>query len=449
MAQNGISINLLSDVREAVRGADNTADAMEQIADVLRDIANEGGDTTDRMERDFRDLSRTADRESDQLRDKFRQVYRDVKRDSDTTRDGSERNLKDTSRTASREADDLRDSYRNAYRDVARSSDDTADIARKNTRRMAEQSQEVGQEVRQNLGEGIANAARGDFEALGDTIGDTFGGAVAGIGGVATAAVAAAGALGIGAITAAFREAEERRKKLEERANDLAKAYIDAGSSVLDTITLAARISDVLTNEESRKEAEEFAKVVGVDLPTAARVLAGDTNALSIQQGILSRRLRDVTDKKEEARDNESVSASEIMAIHDQENALYKVKEELDKVAESNTTAAQKARDYSNALLGVIDDAEGATTQVDKLGNKLITLPKGEQIVIEARTGQATTNIDRFKGDVAKIPKKKAVVVEGTVDLSAVTRGIKNYRPPTVVVPANVIVRTRGRQLGP
>ena len=71
---------------------------------------------------------------------------------------------------------------------------------------------------------------------------------------------------------------------------------------------------------------------------------------------------------------------------------------------------------------------------------KDVSLPKGKQIVIDAKTGQATTNVENFQGDLDKLPKSKAVTVKGTVDLSSITNTLRNYRP-NITVRANVTDR--------
>jgi len=385
MAGNAISINILSNVREAVRGVDDAADAVEEVADRLHDLTKEGDTSTDRMERNFRDLTKAADKS----------------------------------------ADDLKAKFRDAYQSVRRNADDAADDAVRAQRRIGERSAEVGQEVRQNLGEGIANAARGDFESLADSIGDTFGGAVAGIGGIGTAAIGAAGALGVGALVAAFVAAEEERKKLEQRAGDLAQAYIDAGTNVLDTITIAARTSSILTDPEQRKEAEELAKVLGVDLATAARAYAGDTNAVATANEILS--------STEEERQRLMKSSADYIqgdlttAERDRLNLLLDQRREVDELNNVNSMANDTFAAQQQVLIGLINTAEGVTKEVDEVGNAVYNLPDGTQIMIDAETGQATTDISNFKGDVDGIPENVTTNVHVNVpDLTAVRRRIIN-----------------------
>ncbi len=371
-----ISINILSNVREAVRGVDDVADALEDAEGRMHDLTKEGDTAADRMEADFRQVSQAADRSSDQLRDKFRAAYRDVKR----------------------------------------SSDDAADDAVRAQRRMSDQSAEVGQEIRQNLGEGIANAARGDFESLADTIGDTLGGAVSGIGGIGFAAVGAAGALGVGALIAAFQIAEEQRRKLEERANDLAQAYISAGSDVLDAMTISARSSEILTDKDLRKEAEELKRVLGTDLSTAVRALAGDQNALAAANEIVKSSEDELLRLMRESTDYMSgdFSAAEKARL----DQLLDARQKVDDLNTVNGTANETFLTQQAILKGLVNEASSAVKEVDELGNAVYTLPDGAQIMIDAETGNATTDLSAFKGDVDGIPETVITTVKVRRDTS-------------------------------
>lgn len=399
MAGRGISIDILANVRDALKGTGDVEQALSDIESTLEDMAREGDDSVDKMSRGFRDLAKDADRSADK-----------IERD-----------------------------YKQAYRDVKRSAEDTADSAVKSQRRMSEQSEEVGQEIRQNLGEGIANAARGDFESLGDTIGDTLGGAVAGIGGIGTAAAAAAGAAGLGLLVGAFALANEKREELTEKANELAQAYIEAGSSVLDAMTIAARTSEIITGDE-RQKALEYAEALGVDLPTAARAMAGDLNALATVNRIATDAQRENVEIAEQQKEStQALSTSQLESVKTNQAAISAGRELNGIVEDANL----KFQEQQAVLQGLINDADGATVKVDELGNKLYELPDGTQIVVEAETGQATTNVDKFQGDIDKLNGK---VVRSRVEFSVDDRKVRNYRPPTISL-TGVIVDRYGRTI--
>lgn len=385
MAGRGISLDILANVRDALKGAGDVEKALSDVESTLDDMAKSGDDSVDKMSRGFRDLAR----------------------DADTSADNIERN------------------YKQAFKDSARAADDMADDASRSQRRMSEQSEEVRDEIRQNLGEGIANAARGDFESLADVVGDTLGGAVAGIGGLASAGLAAAGAVGLGAIVGVINTINEEAEKSQQAAYDLANAYIDAGTTALDAVTLAARVQNVLTDPEARKEAEALKDVLGVDLPDAARILAGDTNALAAQYELLRGKQQELNAQRDA---NSDATAQEVLDWQDAQRALDAAAGALDKVADRNTVAAETARAQSDALKGLINDAGQVTEEVDELGNALYTLPDGKQILINADTGMATTNVDTFKGDLDGIPERKDVSITAhtVIDDSA----LRDYKVP-------------------
>lgn len=382
MAGRGISLDILANVRDALRGVGDVEKAVADVESTLEDMERAGDDSVERMSRGFRDLAK----------------------DSDTAADKIERNFKES------------------FRDTARAADDAADDANRAQSRIGERSAEVRDEVRQNLGEGIANAARGDFEALSDTIGDTLGGAVAGIGGLGAAGLAAAGALGLGAIVGTINAINAEAEKSQQAAYDLANAYIDAGTTALDAVTLAARVQNVLTDPEARKEAEALKDVLGVDLPDAARILAGDTNALAAQYELLRGKQQELNAQRDA---NSDATAQEVLDWQDAQRALDAAAGALDKVADRNTVAAETARAQSDALKGLINDAGQVTEEVDELGNALYTLDGDKQILINADTGMATTNIDTFKGDLDGIPVTKDVLLRVRVDRSE----WDNWRP--------------------
>ncbi|MDR7113881.1 ElaB/YqjD/DUF883 family membrane-anchored ribosome-binding protein [Microbacterium trichothecenolyticum] len=375
MAGDAVSINILSNHRQAVDGITDVAEVLEDAEKAMRDLTKEGDKATDRMASDFRSVAKSADRTSDEIKSKI--------------------------------AD--------AYRSVRRSSDDAADDVVRNQNRMREGSAEVGQEIRQNLGEGIANAARGDFAALSDTIGDTFGGAVAGIGGIATAAAAAAGALGLGLITAVIQQQQEDADRLKERLSEAYSKAAEEGRAYLDTATVIANAHDLMFNTDRADEwskVQETQKRTGLDMSLLLQANAGDLAALEVVR-------RRVTEADKEA----AASGEEANLFLDaQGTKLQQLRNYWDATGEAakqqSATAKDASRFTQELLVGMINDAQGATKEVDELGNALYTLPTGQQILISAETGKATTDIATFKGDVDGIPENVTTTVNVRADVS-------------------------------
>lgn len=323
--------------------------------------------------------------------------------------------LSDETQTAARE---IEREFRDTYRKVKQSSDDGIDGAKKGL-------DELGDEAKQTAKE-TAASFDGSFESIIDMGQEVAANAFGGFGPAGIAAgLAAAG--GIGLLVAAFDQAEERRQALEDRASSLAQAYIEAGSTVLDTITLASRVSEVLTTPEQREEAQKLADVLGVDLPEAARVLAGDTNALAGAQEVLAQK-REALNKQQQ--DGKLLTEEEAQAYGNQSIALSNAADSLGTYATNNDKAAQAARAYSDALLGMVADAGQAGVEVDELGNKLITLPDNTQVMINAETGQATTDISRFKGDADGVIDHlngRDIVLEAKASVAEAQRVVNNF----------------------
>lgn len=314
--------------------------------------------------------------------------------------DGADRleaSLKEAQRATEKLADEtkvtaarIEREYRDAYRQARRSAEDFEDGSRQGMSKVGERSAEVGQEVRQNLGEGIANAARGDFEALSDTIGDTFGGAVAGIGGVGTAALGVAGALGLGAVTAAFQAIQQEQERAAEAAARWAEAFITAGGEVVGAAHTVAEVTSIATDPERYKQAQDNARNWGIDVSTAMRAMAGDATALTIAQDGVNQKMVDY-----EAQGSKTSETA--LNLRNQWEAGKNSLQQLNGDMEAGRTAA---RNVSDALLAVVAASSDAAVEVDELGNKVVTLPDGAEIMINAKTGQATQDVSRFKGDV-------------------------------------------------
>lgn len=377
----GIDIAIAADTRSAMSAINRgLIDPLEDASELLETIGDDGKDATDKLERGMKDAQRRTDDARDEirdLRDEVNKAGRAGKKAGDDISDGMRR--------AEDGAEEFKDEANSTAREAAASFDGSAES-------IADAFQEIA-----------ANAFAGFGPA----------GAIAGL------AAAAGIGLAIGGIDALNQSAEEA----QQWANDLAQAYIDAGGTVLDTITLSSRVADVLTDADQRKRAQELADLLGIELPEAARILAGDTNALATAY----KSLGDEESRLQDTRDTgRLLDEEEAAALAERQNQLDQVREKLAAVAGANQYAQQTAKDHSDALLGMIADAGTATEEVDDLGNKLYTLPDGHQILIDADTKLATSNVDKFKGDVDSIPKSvttKAFVEAYTRDAQNAVNG--------------------------
>ena len=357
--------------------------------------------------------------------------------------------LEDGMRDAQRATDKLKDEvedtanaiekeFKTAYRKAKESAQDGMDGA-------SEASSEFKDELKSNFSE-ITSSFDGSMNSIQDLAQGTLGGlASTDIPGIGIAAGIAAA--GIGLIGSAFQSAEEERQLLEERASDLAQAYIEAGETVLDAMTVADRSADVLTDETKRKEAEKLVEVLGIEMSQAVRIVAQDEEALRNAQVLTTaataeanEKLAEATRLSKEGTTQSTIRAGELTAEAD---ALLVTGKALDKYATIQDTASESAKVHSDLLKSLIKEAESATEEVDEFGNKLITLPDGTKVVIEADTGNATVNVDKFKGDVDGIPE----IVTTTAKLVVDDWNLRSYRPPTIYIPGRVVMPSSGREI--
>lgn len=393
--------------------------------------------------RDFQAGVKDVDKALSDVADTLDDLTRDTARNADKAGDALEDGIKDGAKDAERAVERLEDSFKDLSDKARRESDD----AGKSLKGVGSKSAEVGGELRQNIGETFSSF-RGDVEDFGQIAQDTLGGlAGAGaLGGIAGAAVTAAGAAGVGALIGAFEQAEEKRKELEERADDLASAYIDAGSTVLDAMSVASRTASALADPDEKKKIEEYADALGTDLATAARAYVGDANAMAFVNRVVS-------DSQEELNGlHEKSNAQQTNLTQTERNRIAELNKLITAGSELNgvTDAANATfQTQQQVLFDLINSADGATKQVDAVGNALYSLPDGTQIMVDAETGQATTDVANFKGDVDGIPESVTTTVRArTSGVSAAERELAQLaRNRNVVVNVKQQITRIGNQV--
>lgn len=405
----GIDIAIAADTRSAMSAINRgLIDPLEDVSEILETVGKEGPDATDKLERGMRDAQRRTDDAKDEIRD-----------------------LRDELNKAGRAG-------KNTGDDIGRGMRDGAD----DMRRFGDQAGEVGDELRQNLGETFSSF-RGDLEDLPQIAQDTLGGLAGSgaLGGIPGLAATAAGAAGLGLVIGAIDTISQEAEEAKAYANELAQAYIDAGSTILDSITAAARIGDVITDDEQLEKAKTLADALGVDLAEAVRIVAGDTNALTTAQKSLADEQIRLNDIKRETTD---ATFTEALAYQDEQVALDAARSALEPYTAATESATEKARLHSDALKSMLADAGNATVQVDDLGNKLYTLPDGHQIVIDAKTGIASDNIDRFKGNVDTVPKTVTTTAVFEADTSQFDREVRRVSNTTIRIGARIVTSGQG-----
>ena len=314
----------------------------------------------------------------------------------------------DTGRDGARDLDRLEDSLKDVQRQsekTERSMDDIGDGGRVSMDKVKAGAQEVTSEIGSNLGEAVSSI-RGDLGDLGQVGQDTLGGLAAtlastGPAGIAGAAVLAAGAVGLGAITAEFQKQQEEAEALRARMTDIYQAAAEAGVEYLSTAALIADANDVMYNTERAdeyKRLQDTQKQTGLDMSTILMANAGELDAIETVQGRINKLIEEERTARRESGVGDNYGR-DLQSIEDHWKAVG------DEATLQSGKTAEAIQYTSDILLKAAADAGTATEQVDKFGNRLLTLPTGEQIVIDAETGQAHQDLDRFEQDADALEK--------------------------------------------
>lgn len=425
MASGPIEINMALNTSAVAKGAQDAQKSFSELEDAVDDIGKSGSKVDN--------LERAIDGVKDETRDAADEMddYANVLTMS--VREG-ERKLDALERAMRKVQDETNDTTRATKR--------LGDDGARDLDRLGEAGEEIGSELRQNLGETFSSF-RGDLEDLPQIAQDTLGGLAGSgaIGGIAGLAATAAGAAGLGLVIGAFDDIKEKQQEAAEEARKWAQATIDAGSDVLESAQIIANSREIMLDPEKLKEAQEFAENVGVSESSAIRAMAGDQTALAIA----TESLRKAVDEKARSiqTDGQTMEGARVEAYL-LDDALSAGQRTVDNLTGAYKQASEaRARDSQN-LLDYTATVQGATSQVDELGNAVITLPDGTEIFIDAKTGEATDNLNGVKGELVDLEGGVQLTVdaetgEAHVNLEALDRAADatNAKRPVVEADAD------------
>ena len=405
MAQKGIDLSIAADNRSAqsaiTRGI---IEPLEDVSELIETIGPDSDRMTDQLEKGMREAQHRTEDAADEIRQ-----------------------LRDEVNKAGRGTKDLGDGGAMAFG------------------HMNEAAQEVTQEVGQNLGQAVSSF-RGDIQDLGQIGQDTLGGlaaTIAGSGpaGIAGAAVIAAGAAGLGLITAEIEKENERIKQLKQYFSEAWKSAIEGGNDYLATADIIAETQDLMLNPERAdewKKTQEDAKKLMIDAHTLATAMFGDEKAqqevkvaglaLLDREGKKLKEISDSTETRVRGVNTEYVKQEQVAISA--EKLVKKYQDMIDVSDQAKASAADYTQWQSEYLLGLIEDAGKASETVDKLGNKMVELPDGTTVYIDADTGQASLELDKFEEDADAVVKRvnsSKIVLEAQAQMDEAQRQINRF----------------------
>lgn len=366
-----IKIDFVSNVSPFLRGTKDVDKALEDVSDSLDDVVKDGTKGTERLAGSFKELA---------------------------------------------------DSAKDSSKEIERSSGDGFSAASDNVAGFKD-------EAIQNFAE-VASSFDGDISQMADGVQGLTGGLASAL----TPGIGIPVAV-IGAIAGAFLQSwAESAEQSKQRVSDMYDDMQASGESFLSAQYLQTGIAAIFGDPDQIKKVQDRVKQLGSDTSTVARAMAGDEGAINKLLDEQARKHQtnlDLIDEQGGSLDDKSVKIdAENVKYEEQTQWLHDLGGEFD-------TAQSRARDahtaISDALISTINNAKGATVEVDELGNKLYTLPDGEQVLIEADTQQATTDLSKFKGDVDGATQPVTQKIALSVDRSAFDSFVRGLSSPLSV----------------
>ena len=352
----GIDLSIAADTRSAMSAINRgLIDPLEDVSELLEKVGDDGKEAGKDLERGMRDAQRRTDDAADEIRK-------------------------------------LRDELNKTGR-AGKSSGDDIDAGLGRVKHSAE---EAGDELRQNLGETFSSF-RGDLEDLPQIAQDVFGGLAGSVDSMVGSLALAGGAAGVGLLIAGFQAIQEQEQQRKERVGEWVQAYIDGLSTMTDAVANFASVEEIYTDGDRYAQAKKNAEDWGVSVSTAVNAMAGDAASLAVVNDTLTASEQRVAEAVDNLKGGRLAGLNKDMrdlrqSTIDGRSSFEALTGEMD---EAKAIAAQ----YSDSLISIAQNAESAQVSVDELGNTVYELPDGQQIMIDAETGQATADLTKFKGD--------------------------------------------------
>ncbi|GEA81410.1 hypothetical protein [Cellulomonas uda] len=304
----GINLSFVANVREFLRGTKDVETSLEGVADALDDVAKEGADAPEKIEKSFTES------------------FRKIRSDADTAGRSVGPEIEKGSKRAAEGLDEIKDSARQNAIETAASFDGTRDS--------------------------IADG----FQGLGAEMFAGFGPA-----GVAAGVAAAAG---LGILRSHMEQAREEAQETAEQIAEIAGELIDLGDLKLDDGNVIDNLREAASTAEDGKIAlqtwADAAREAGVSFSDYARGMAGDSEALQRSYDAVTGKLKAYQDGLLNGGVDAYKSAASpmteyIRANEEQVAALKRAKDALEDRDFTLDRGSQIAQMYTDVTAGLAD----------------------------------------------------------------------------------------------
>lgn len=258
-------------------------------------------------------------------------------------------------------------------KDVQKQSKKTGDAVGKNldsgTTKAKQGVADLGDEGKQTAAE-VAASFDGSAESIAGGFQELAANAFSGLG-PAGAAAGAAVAAGIGVITQAYTDAAEASDEARNSAYEYGLAVGAAGKYA----DAANRINELTGSVESLKKIQDLATISGWDQKDVLTALATGDGLPALAKAF------------DEGANSTSIASARALELQGV----------LDGTAQGLTLAAAGADVQAKALYDLATQVGATTGEVDDLGNAIVTMPDGKEIVVDAETKTAYEDLDAIE----------------------------------------------------
>lgn len=390
---SAVSIDILANAKDAVRGAGKAADALDDVGKSLDALVRDSATSGTALGDNITDGAHDASKATDKLEHSFADLAKAAKRNIDDVGTALHKDVKKGAAGATDSVDEFGREANSTAKETAASFDGSADSI-------------VGafQEVAANAFAGFGPA-----------------GAVAGL----------AAAAGIGLVSAQIATAAAETEDLKAQTSDLAQTYIDAGDAaapaldaVIDKLkTTATETDDAKT---SLTDLKKLADDSGSSYKDLAQAYAGNADGLKDLWRAADRRAKQL-EAEETAMLNANRAGSDAY-----------------KVLEKQTTAQREYTNYLGKSLGVQRDATREQELFTQAGGD--TLTAASALSAEMDAAAAKERDYAMAGGDAFVAKTKLIEgVQGSVDQAAASWEVYSDKEKTSLDPATYLANLQTR----
>lgn len=308
---SGINLSLVVNSRDAIRSFERTGESIEDVADVLEDVASESRRTGRALEGDSKDAGRVVDKEAADMEKSFKEAFRTAKKES-----------------------------KDAGRDIERNTKTGMDGA-------VDTVGEFRDEATSNFSE-VASSFTGDMDSAIDLVQGTLGGLAGSIPGVGLAL----GTLGAVAGTV-YAQWSENTEKTKQAVSDMVDDMIESGNRYVSQELINQSMLDIVRGSEdalySMQDVARYAESTGLPENSILRALAGDANAINELMPIVQQNLEDVGGKIAEAK-NQSDGYANTTALNENYNAWNNIAIAIGGVSDRQDEARRQVEQYDLAV---------------------------------------------------------------------------------------------------